>query len=524
MAILKDLIVHSASRFIGKIYASGGIVGDLTGTAEKATKDASGNTITSYYEPKSNVTSKGSATQPIYFDSNGVAQNTTYTLGKSVPSDAKFTDTTYNNATTSAAGLMSSGDKTALESLKTNVGDTAVSTQISTAIAKKADLDDNGKVPSSQLPSYVDDVIEGYLSSSKFYKTRSGSSGSYTYSTEIAGETGKIYVDLSNNKTYRYSGSNFTVISETLALGETSSTAYRGDRGKTAYDHSQAAHAPSDAQKNVQSDWNATSGDALILNKPNYAGSSSAGGAATSANVLNDSGTLDTQEKIDGFLEAKKLKYATFKTTEANNVGMGANDGMILSIPWTTSSYGSQLAFDDAAAATMKVRGMVNNAWGDWKTVLTTANYNNYSPKQDGTGATGTWNIGISGNAATATNATSATKATQDGSGNNIVNTYATKTALSAVSTLVGDTAVSTQINSAKLKHSPSSTTKAYITGTSTSTENTNNDYFDTGVYLSTTAGKLETGSVSVGATSSAAGKCAIEYDNAVNAINFVFG
>lgn len=35
-----------------------------------------------------------------------------------------------------------------------------------------------------------------------------------------------------------------------LQLGETSSTAYRGDRGKTAYDHSQAYHAPADAQKN----------------------------------------------------------------------------------------------------------------------------------------------------------------------------------------------------------------------------------------------------------------------------------
>ena len=38
--------------------------------------------------------------------------------------------------------------------------------------------------------------------------------------------------------------------SSNLALGETSSTAYRGDRGKTAYDHSQVAHAPSNAQKN----------------------------------------------------------------------------------------------------------------------------------------------------------------------------------------------------------------------------------------------------------------------------------
>lgn len=50
----------------------------------------------------------------------------------------------------------------------------------------------------------------------------------------------------------------------------TVSTAYRGDRGKTAYDHSQSAHAPADAEKNVQSDWNETDGnsDAFIKNKP----------------------------------------------------------------------------------------------------------------------------------------------------------------------------------------------------------------------------------------------------------------
>ena len=95
-----------------------------------------------------------------------------------------------------------------------------------------ATLDSNGKVLSSQLPSYVDDVIEGYFYNSKFYKESE-------HTTEITGETGKIYVDLSTNKTYRWGGSSYAVISETLALGETSSTAYRGDRGKTAYTHSQ---------------------------------------------------------------------------------------------------------------------------------------------------------------------------------------------------------------------------------------------------------------------------------------------
>ena len=103
-----------------------------------------------------------------------------------------------------------------------------------------ATLDSNGKVPSSQLPSYVDDVLE-YASSSNFPAT---------------GETGKIYVAQDTNKTYRWSGSAYVVISETLALGETSSTAYRGDRGKTAYDHSQSTHARTDATKTEASSTN----------------------------------------------------------------------------------------------------------------------------------------------------------------------------------------------------------------------------------------------------------------------------
>ena len=112
-----------------------------------------------------------------------------------------------------------------------------------------AELDSNGKVPSSQLPSFVDDVVEGYLSGGKFYKESA-------HTTEISGETGKIYIDLSTEKTYRWSGSAFVVISETLALGETSSTAYRGDKGKVAYDHSQSTHARTDATKVEKSSTN----------------------------------------------------------------------------------------------------------------------------------------------------------------------------------------------------------------------------------------------------------------------------
>ena len=105
-----------------------------------------------------------------------------------------------------------------------------------------AELDANGKVPSSQLPSYVDDVIEGYKSGADFFED-----SAHTASKKITGETGKIYVDMSTNVTYRWSGTAYVEISASLALGETGATAYRGDRGKIAYDHSQSAHARTDA-------------------------------------------------------------------------------------------------------------------------------------------------------------------------------------------------------------------------------------------------------------------------------------
>ena len=94
-----------------------------------------------------------------------------------------------------------------------------------------ATLDATGKVPASQLPSFVDDVLEGYLNATdgKFYEEN-------TYTTEIPAEGGKIYVDLATGKTYRWGGSAYAVISETLALGETQGTAYEGSKGKANAD------------------------------------------------------------------------------------------------------------------------------------------------------------------------------------------------------------------------------------------------------------------------------------------------
>lgn len=78
-----------------------------------------------------------------------------------------------------------------------------------------------GTIPTALLPSYVDDVLE-YSAKANFPTT---------------GEAGKIYVDTATNKTYRWGGSAYAEISPSIALGTTSSTAYRGDYGAAAYAH-----------------------------------------------------------------------------------------------------------------------------------------------------------------------------------------------------------------------------------------------------------------------------------------------
>ena len=92
-----------------------------------------------------------------------------------------------------------------------------------------ATLDASGKVPSSQIPGSVDEIIEGYYYNGSFYEDSA-------HTTLITPASGKIYVDLDSNKTYRWGGSVYVEISESLALGETQGTAYEGSKGKNLAD------------------------------------------------------------------------------------------------------------------------------------------------------------------------------------------------------------------------------------------------------------------------------------------------
>lgn len=113
--------------------------------------------------------------------------------------------------------------KTALAGKHPLIGFTPENVSKKGAANGYASLDASAKVPSAQLPSFVDDVIEA----ASFAEL------------PTTGVSEVIYVTKDTNLTYRWGGSAYVEISKSIALGETSATAYRGDRGLIGYDHSQ---------------------------------------------------------------------------------------------------------------------------------------------------------------------------------------------------------------------------------------------------------------------------------------------
>ena len=96
-------------------------------------------------------------------------------------------------------------------------------------------LDINGKISETYLPSYVDDVIEGYYNNddSNFYKEYYSERLENKFSIQIEGEKSKIYLDLLTNSTYRWSGSQYVCIN---ATGTTTEEVYILEAGETEED------------------------------------------------------------------------------------------------------------------------------------------------------------------------------------------------------------------------------------------------------------------------------------------------
>ena len=169
-----------------------------------------------------------------------------------------------------------------------------------------------GLIPTANLPGYVDDVVE-YEGTEAFPKP---------------GEAGKIYVDTATNRTYRWGGSEYVEISASLALGTTSSTAFRGDWGQTAYSHAQAKGSAfasglykitTNAQGHVTAATAVTKSDITALGIPGQDTNTTYSAATTSTAGLM---SASDKAKLDGI--ASNATHVTidsaFSTTSTNPV------------------------------------------------------------------------------------------------------------------------------------------------------------------------------------------------------------
>lgn len=238
-----------------------------------------------------------------------------------------------------------------------------------------ATLGTDGKVPSVQLPSYVDDVVEfngrvsvssGIQDSStaasdlvvsyntsnkkfvavtggKYYNAWAEKNGyaqyvNYGTSTTdgVTPEDGKIYVDKSNNKTYRWSGSDLVEISASLALGTTSSTAFRGDYGNTAYQHATKKGAAFGAglyKITTNSEGHVTAATAVTKND------------ITALGIPGEQGSYTLPQATSSVLGGVKLGSDTVQTVAAGTpsatagktyaVQKDSSGKMVVNVPWT---------------------------------------------------------------------------------------------------------------------------------------------------------------------------------------------
>ena len=182
-------------------------------------------------------------------------------------------------------------------------------TDLATALANKADASTvtakadlvDGKVPVSQLPSFVDDIQE-YTAVANF---------------PSAGETGKIYVATDTNKIYRWGGSAYVEIPTLVTIGETPNCAHRGDHGKHAYDHS------------VNGDYHVTAEQKAVWSAKAAADHTHTAYALTehthSELLSADGGSINGAIDVAGVIKANGQQAFYYNTT-ANSQTIGTNN------------------------------------------------------------------------------------------------------------------------------------------------------------------------------------------------------
>lgn len=204
-----------------------------------------------------------------------------------------------------------------------------------------ATLDESGKVTKSQLPGFVDDIIEGYMSGDEMYfYTTKNADGSYSGS--VSGTAGHLYADISTNKIYRWSGSKFSVIPDAISLGTAQGTAYEGSKGeKNAQDIASLKTSVATAQSTANSAK--TAANAAIK------GISIAGRVVTVTRNDGSSFTQNTQDNDTqygfGFDPTHKtiqlVTNGTVRSIDVSSINTHAKTGIVASIKGGTNNVAS---------------------------------------------------------------------------------------------------------------------------------------------------------------------------------------
>lgn len=270
-----------------------------------------------------------------------------------------------------------------------------------------ASLDASGRIPASQIPGGFDN-IEEYDNLAAFPTT---------------GEEGKIYVAKDTNLTYRWTGSQYVEISPSLALGETATTAYRGDRGKVSYDHSQVSGNSTihhtHANKELLDSYTQTEAD--LAN------------AVAKVHEHGNKGVLDgiTSDKVNSW-DGKEDAFEVLPTTKGGTGTNAASKSALTSTLINSLSTESSTPSDADYYVSQHAKGGTTNTSYYRRPVSALWEY----IKGKIESVLGLTASAYSGKAATAG---TADKAVADNSGNDIETTYATK---SELSTHTSDTTV----------------------------------------------------------------------------------
>ena len=212
----------------------------------------------------------------------------------------------------------------------------AINSSTDFRLSQKADLV-NGRVPSSQLPVFAD-TLEVFATVAEFPET---------------GEAGIMYVEESTNKAFRWSGVDYVQIGESLVIGETIDTAYRGDRGAITYEHTLRVDNPHSVNKAQVGLSNVPNVDAT--SRTNHTGTqaiSTVTGLQTSLDGKTDKvSTASRVYATDAGMAQTSIGYSATAATASTIVQRGTGGVIVAGAP-TATTHATTKTYVDTAVAT----------------------------------------------------------------------------------------------------------------------------------------------------------------------------